>query len=139
MQRLCGRSDYGRGSVLDDEAQRVELSTLLVLDAVSDGALGVGQIAERLDVAPSTASCLVDRAVRAAMVRRAASVSDVRAVLVASTPAGRAPWARALAFRLDRLGAVTADGDQVEVAALALGLDQFARCVADQARKAGST
>ncbi|HQY32626.1 MarR family transcriptional regulator [Actinotalea sp.] len=125
-------------AVLDDQGRRIELSTLLVLDAVGEGAASVGDIADRLDVARSTASRLVVRAERVGMVARSASPQDARAVLVGPTDAGRALGRRAREFRLERLVALTGGWDAADVTALAGALRRFAECAAsEQGRRPG--
>ena len=71
------------GSTSERDAS-VQMSTVLVVDAIDRLGpvveVSLVAVAERLDVAPSTASRLVDRAVTARMVRRRISAGD---------PAGR--------------------------------------------------
>jgi DNA-binding MarR family transcriptional regulator len=99
-------------TVVPDGVAPVELSTLLVLEAVlegpvhPDGEIWVGLVAERLDVRPSTASRLVDRAVAAGvLVRRLSSINGRRTSLVLTAP-GRSLANRAREFRAARLGAL---------------------------------
>lgn len=115
-------------AVLDDDGSPVDLSTLLVLDAVTStpGALTVRGVARRLDVAHSTASRLVTRAERAGMVTRAVSVEDRREIVVQVTEAGRELALRAVGFRLARLANITQGWGPDDVAALAELLDRFA-------------
>lgn len=124
-------------AALDDGGRRIELSTLLVLDAVGEGVASVGEVAERLDVARSTASRLVVRAERAGMVVRSSSPVDARAVLVGPTAQGLALGHRAREFRLERLVTLTSDWDGSEVAALAAALQRFAESAAASGSRAG--
>jgi DNA-binding MarR family transcriptional regulator len=91
----------------DDGSTKVELSTLLVLDAVGDDGASVGEVAARLRVAHSTASRLVVRAEEAEAVQRVPSAADARAILVVATDGGRQLRRRALEFRLARLAELT--------------------------------
>ena len=83
-----------------------EMSTVLVVDAVSrhqrqrPGApVRIADVAERLDVAPSTASRLVDRAAKAGMLVRDADPADSRRAALVLTSAGDTLSERALTFR----------------------------------------
>jgi DNA-binding MarR family transcriptional regulator len=112
----------------------VELSTVLVVDALArepQHHLGVADVAERIDVTPSTASRLVDRAVAAGMVERRVAADDARRADLHVTGAGSALHGRARAFRARYLAAVLADWTASDVSALADHLDRFARSVAD--------
>jgi DNA-binding MarR family transcriptional regulator len=114
----------------------VELSTVLVVDALARGPhhhVGVADVAERLDVTPSTASRLVDRAVAAGMVERRVAPDDARRADLALTEAGAALHGRARTFRTRYLGAVLNDWNASDVATLADHLDRFARAVTDAA------
>ncbi|BDZ43361.1 hypothetical protein GCM10025865_26600 [Paraoerskovia sediminicola] len=118
-------------AVLDDAGSPVELSTLLVLDAVTSGhdaaptGSTIRDVAERLDVAHSTASRLVTRAEKAGAVTRGPSGADRRTSVVEATAAGRVLAERASQFRLARLGGITRTWDPRDVAALARLLDLF--------------
>ena len=107
-----------------DGAATVELSTLLVLEAVlegpaaGDGEIGVGLVGERLDVRPSTASRLVDRAAAAGVLAKRPSTLDGRSVRLTLTPDGEGLARRARQFRAARLDALlgawsTGDRDQL--------------------------
>ena len=102
---------------------RVDVSTVLVVDAVSrvnhhpgrapdapteqasglSSATSIAEIAGRLNVAPSTASRLVSRAVTAGMVTQAPDRFDGRRVHVTMTARGRSLQRRAVRFRSRRL------------------------------------
>lgn len=117
--------------MIDDGGARVELSTLLVLDAVVEGdAVRVRDVAARLDVAHSTASRLVARAERAGAVTRRPSPEDARETLVVPTAPGRELHGRAAAFRLGRLDRITRDWQSAEVTALARALSRFVESAA---------
>jgi DNA-binding MarR family transcriptional regulator len=91
-------------AVVDHEGRRVEVSTVLVLDALSDvGQATVTDVAEHLSIAHSTASRLVTRAVEAGMVSRQPSRHDSRAAVLEATPAGRRLHRAASRFRRQRL------------------------------------
>jgi DNA-binding MarR family transcriptional regulator len=122
-----------------DLGEDVELSTVLVVDALArepglqPAACGVAEVAERLDVAPSTASRLVERAVAAGMVRREVSPADARRAELHLTDAGHELHERARRFRAGYLARVLDDWPPQQVASLAAGLDAFAHAVASQA------
>jgi DNA-binding MarR family transcriptional regulator len=112
----------------------VELSTVLVVDALARGPeqhLGVADVAERLDVTPSTASRLVDRAVAAGMVERRVAPDDARRADLLLTDAGSALHERARSFRTRYLDSVLAAWPQSDITTLADHLDRFARAVTD--------
>jgi DNA-binding MarR family transcriptional regulator len=114
----------------------VEMSTVLIVDAVqrlteSDPAAEatVAVVADRIDVAASTASRLVDRAVAAGMVRRTRSSADPRRCPLELTPEGVALAARATRFRLSYLTDLTADWSERDRRQLAQLLGRFAAAV----------
>lgn len=117
--------------VVADRGAPVELSTVLVLDAVlaagESGAL-VRDVADRLDVAPSTASRLVDRAVLAGAVVKVPG-ENARQVRVEATVDGRALAARAVEHRQDQLSQVLAGWTVEERAVLVDSLEHLARSV----------
>jgi DNA-binding MarR family transcriptional regulator len=123
-----------RAHVLDDLGQRVEMSSVLVVEACARAQVGgvettVGDVAAFLDVEPSTASRLVDRAARAGLVDRTASAVDARRSALLLTAAGQALRARAVAARLHWLGGVVHDWSEQDVRALAGALGRFADAV----------
>ena len=121
-----------RAHVVDDLGARVEMSSVLVVEACarsSAAETSVGDVAAFLDVEPSTASRLVDRAARAGLVRRTASDVDARRSALVLTEAGRALRTRAVAARLDWLGGVVQDWSEQDVSALAEALGRFADAV----------
>jgi len=121
-----------RAHVVDGGGQRVEMSSVLVVEACAraGGAqTSVGDVAAFLDVEASTASRLVDRAARAGLVSRTASETDARRSALALTENGRALRARAVDLRLEWLAAVVQDWPEPDVRALADALGRFADAV----------
>jgi DNA-binding MarR family transcriptional regulator len=114
--------------VIEDGDQPVPMSTVLVLEACAHGPgeVSVADVASALDVEHSTASRLVDRAVRAGFVERARSDADSRRVSLRPTPAGRALRRRAIAFRTDRLAAALGGWTDADVMMFARLLARFA-------------
>lgn len=124
-----------RASVVDELGRRVEMSSVLVVEACARAGshateVTVGDVAAFLDVEPSTASRMVDRAETAGLVRRTASTVDGRRAVLRPTDAGRALRARATAARLGWLGGVVADWRPEDVHTLAAALASFADAVA---------
>jgi len=114
----------------------VEMSTVLVVDAIHrlqamalDGEVTVAAVADRLDVAASTASRIVERAVTASMVTRGASSVDPRRVALTLTPGGRTLLAEAGAFRRSYVAGVLDGWTEAEADTFAQLLDRFAIAV----------
>jgi DNA-binding MarR family transcriptional regulator len=127
--------------VVDPDGRRVEMSSVLVVEVCAragDDGLAVGEIAGQLDVEASTASRLVDRAVRAGLVERGRSAADARRSVIRLTADGRALRTEAFGFRLAWLGGVLDDWSDADVAAFAGFLERFAGAVAE-AGPPGST
>jgi DNA-binding MarR family transcriptional regulator len=131
--RAFGRVSEGSSSAVGCP---VDVSTVLVLEAVlhtaptdHSGGVTVTDVAQRLDVASSTASRLVDRAVRAGVVARRQDDADGRRTVVVATREGHVLHAQAHEFRLRYLRALLADWDEREVAAFAAALERFAQAV----------
>lgn len=127
LRRLT--SSPGPRAPLPHEGGQVEVSTMLVVDAVARvGAArcSVGDVAEALTVTHSTASRLVERAARAGMVSRSRDPHEARRALLSLTPAGERLQEAATRFRTHRLATVTADWSAEDVAALARLLERFA-------------
>lgn len=131
-----------RRSVMADRVPPVEMSTVLVvnaihrLQAVRPGGevaeateVTVADVAGHLDVASSTASRLVDRAVTATMVTRRASATDTRRVALSLTARGQELLAAAGEFRLSYLEQVLDGWTAADVDAFAMLLDRFAAAV----------
>jgi len=74
-------------AAVDDEVTLPQFRALVVLTV--RGAQRSTDIAEELQVMPSTASRMLDRLTRKGLVRRTRSSSDRRTVQVRATPAGR--------------------------------------------------
>ena len=106
----------------------VELSTIWVVEALShvDDGLTITELAGALDVAQSTGSRLVERAVAAGMVERGASATDGRRVVLRPTPAGRDLAVEARAFRAAYLRGPTRDWTEPERTTFATLLARFA-------------
>ncbi len=115
------------------DGEPVTMSSVLVVEACARGGgeVGVGDVGQVLDVEPSTASRLVDRAVRAGLVERRPSEVDARRVALALTASGEALRARAVEFRLAWLSQVLQGWDDAEVGTLAAALARFADAVAE--------
>lgn len=125
------RHFFDAPAILTDSGTRVELSTLLVLEAAArcGSSASVREIADQLDVAHSTASRLVTRAESAGMVARAISTTDRRETVIETTAVGHDFRRRANAYRLDRLAAVTTGWSPEERTTFARLLDRFAAAV----------
>lgn len=121
-----------------DNDTRVELSTVLVTDAIHrahvadpPAVVGVADVGRRLDVAASTASRLVDRAVTAGMIGRGTDPADSRRAILTVTPAGAALLTRAMHFRCGYLKRVLTGWTPTDIHTLAQLLDRFAGAVHD--------
>jgi len=124
------------GGLRMDVGSGVELSTVLVVDALigqeqpHSAGVDVRGVAMHLDVAPSTASRLVERAVSAGMVERRPASADARRVVLRPTRAGRRLHKAAVRFRTDYLGAVLRTWPRSERRHFIDLLDRFADAVA---------
>ncbi len=110
----------------------VEISTVLVVDSVeqlstSGASATVGTVAERLSVAPSTASRLIERAAAAGMVERVRAAGDSRRVNLLLTEAGGALAARARQYRYSRLAEVLASWPPERIERFSMDLHDFAQ------------
>jgi DNA-binding MarR family transcriptional regulator len=103
-----------------EETTIAQYRALVVL--ASRGPQRIVDLAEALDVAPSTAGRMGDRLVRKGLVRRHRARGDRRAVLVSVTPAGRQvvdeATARRRALIADILGRLPASGQRAVAQAL---------------------
>lgn len=113
----------------------VDLSQVRVVGAVGTGQeLGqevtVGMVAEQLEIDPSTASRLVNEAINAGYLSRAASSVDARRARLELTDAGRELREAARRFRIDYIDRVMGDWSQEEREELARLLAKFAESVA---------
>ncbi len=123
-----------RAHVLDELGQRVEMSSVLVVEACGRAEargteVAVGDVAALLDVEASTASRLVDRAVRAGLVSRAVSELDSRRAALQLTGAGRALKTRTTTARLGWLTGVVSEWTDDEVQVLGRVLTRFSDAV----------
>ena len=124
----------GAPALVDHRGQRVEMSSVLVVEGCArleaDGQEPtVGGLAGFADVAPSTASRLVDRAAEAGFVGRSPSPDDARRTVLQLTPAGRALRADAVDFRLDWLRRTLSEWSAQDTTQLAVLLTRFADAV----------
>lgn len=120
-----------RGSSGRHGVDGVDFSTVLVVDAVSrcdDGECTIGDVAESLRVAHSTASRFVARAALTGMLRRGASTTDSRRTVVVLTPFGLRLQREAVGFRTGRLEALLLDWSAADIATFARLMERFARC-----------
>ncbi len=101
----------------------------LLMRLAIGGPLSMGQIAELLDVSVASATGIVDRLEKRAMVRRRRDESDRRVVLVEPTDSARELLAEMDRERRARLEEVLAELDDTELVALrsALGAMKRAR------------
>lgn len=131
LRRFADAPASRGGSTLVHGSERVEVSTVLVVGAVARRDTGegcsIGTVAEELRVVHSTASRLIDRAVRAGMVQRTRSNTDPRRTDLALSAAGKELQRDALAFRTGRLEELLADWTADEVTTFTRLLERFAR------------
>lgn len=115
-------------------ANGVELSTVLVVNAVVDAGIpgcDISGVAQRLQVAHSTASRLVDRAVTAGVIHRDRAPENARRVLLTLTRDGEELYTEALRFRITRLTRILNSWSAHDVTALADLLERFAHDTAE--------
>lgn len=96
-----------------------------VLQAVAEGPLRAGEIAERLDALPSSITRHVQVLGEAGLVATSPDPADRRAVLVEATEAGRAELQQFLAVGDQVFGAVIADWSAEDVVTLTRLLDRM--------------
>lgn len=116
--------------------ESVEISTVLVIEAVEQLSAGgvvaaVGDVADRLSVAPSTASRLIERAEAVGMVERRRDAHDSRRVALVLTDGGASLAARAREFRRRRLADVLASWPAERVERFSVDLRDFAQLALD--------
>lgn len=126
-----------RQRLVNRDGRPIELSSLLVLEACARGvARGretvIADVAYWADVAPSTASRLVDRAVEAKLVRRRPSAESARHTALDLTETGHAMRQEALDARLSWLVQQFRGWDEADVEALSELLSRFAEQIAEQ-------
>jgi DNA-binding MarR family transcriptional regulator len=127
IRRLVRRPGYRR-RFLDSLHTSTDVGTVRVLRAVEragDPAPCVGDVADRLDIDPSTASRLIDQQVTAGYLARARHPRDRRRTTLELTEAGRDLLAEVTEVRRDLLAEVTRDWDRAEVATLVTLLDRL--------------
>ncbi len=116
-------------------APSVDMSSVLVVEACArggDAEVTVGDVARFAAVEHSTASRLVDRAVRAGLFDRADSARDARRTVLILTPGGQELRDRAVAFRMAWLGGMLAGWAPDDVATFARLLSRFAAVVTER-------
>lgn len=110
----------------------VEMSGVLVVEACAragDEGATVGEVARFVDVEHSTASRLIERAVRGGLVERTASARDARRAALRLTPAGRRLRERSVTFRTAWLTSTLDGWSATDVAAFGRLLGRFAQAV----------
>jgi DNA-binding MarR family transcriptional regulator len=133
LRRLWSPS---RQRLVDDDGVAVEMSSLLVVEACARGAasgreVSVADVASLADVAPSTASRLVDRAASAGLVDRGTSLADPRRTALSLTERGVTLQARAYAARTTWLASQLNEWPTRDVDHLAQLLARFANTLDD--------
>lgn len=139
LRRLWSAS---RQRIVEDGTTPVEMSSLLVVEACARGELThrevtVSDVAELADVAPSTASRLVDRAEAAGLLYRAPSSLSARHTALGLTAAGAALRERAVAARTTWLAEQLRDWDAADVERLGALLSRFADGLGRDRARAG--
>lgn len=128
LRRLWSAS---RTRFVEDGATAVEMSSLLVVEACARGTAAgrevvVSDVAELADVAPSTASRLVDRAEASGLLNRIPSSVNARRTALELTPAGADLRERALTARIEWLTGQMRDWEPADVQRLGALLSRFA-------------
>jgi DNA-binding MarR family transcriptional regulator len=108
-----------------DEKGLTNAQTRVLYALLSEGPLAVGQVAERLQVRPATATAVVDRLVKAKLVRRRVGRNDRRVVEVHLTPEGRLLFQQIAAAGRAYLGQVFSRMPEEDVRTLATLLEAF--------------
>ncbi len=128
LRRLWSAS---RHRIVDDHGAAVDISSLIVVEACGRGAeagyeVSIGDVAALADVAPSTATRLVDRAAAAGWVRRRPSSASARRTALVLTDDGAALRERAVRARQTWLADHLAGWDAADTARLGALLGRFA-------------
>jgi len=128
LRRLWSPS---RRRLVDEDGVVVEMSSVLVVEACARGAdarreVSVADVALLADVAPSTASRLVDRAANAGLVNRGTSRVDPRRTALSLTERGTALQTSACTLRTTWLAGQFHDWTSQDVDHLARLLARFA-------------
>lgn len=131
MRKLWSPITSGRPA--SGSAPLVDLSSVLVVDAVSrlEGKPSIGQIAEHLSVAQTTASRIADKAVAAGFVTKQPAEDDVRRAELALTPQGQELLDRSLEFRYAYVRTLLQGWSFEEVETFSVLLSRFAATAAD--------
>ena len=128
LRRLWSPS---RQRLVDEDGVVVEMSSVLVVEACARGAdarreVSVADVALLADVAPSTASRLVDRAANAGLVNRGTSLVDPRRTALSLTERGTALQTSAYTLRTTWLAGQFHDWTSQDVDQLGRLLARFA-------------
>lgn len=137
LVRLLGRPLAGRGPT-SATGKPLELSRIMVVQAVEaagaddgpDAAIGVGTVAARLAIDPSTASRLVADTIADGYLIAIAAPDDARRRHLTLTAAGHALAADARRFQGEIFAAATADWPEEERRNFARHFTQFAAALA---------
>ncbi|QKK17461.1 MarR family winged helix-turn-helix transcriptional regulator [Rhizobium indicum] len=128
MRLMTGRRLIGRLAI-QSAAPGLELSHLDVLDAVRRaqpaGEVTVGMIAEMLRIDPSRASRVVADMVGRNVLRREASQTDARRIVVVMTEVGQDLLAEIVAQKLAIISEIVSDWPQEDVERFAALFERF--------------
>lgn len=125
------RGEAGGDPVLDR-------TTFLLLSTLADGRpLTMGEIADRLDITPSTATRRVAPLADAGLVRRDRHPDSHRTVVITITDAGRARVAAVRQARVETLRDTFRDWHPDELGTLAATLDRLTRTLAVELPSSG--
>lgn len=129
MRRLWAPVTSGRPA--PGSEPRIDLSTVLVVDSVSRLGEGpsVGQLADHLGVAQTTASRLADRAASSGFVAKKPSETDARRLDLSLTEAGRELLQRSLEFRYEYVAYLLEGWSSADISKFAHLLERFAGAV----------
>lgn len=130
MRRLWAPTTSGRTA--RDAAPTVDLSTVLLVQAVGEGeaSITVTAAAERLGVAAATASRLCDRAIEGGYLDKRPMAGDGRARALTLTEEGRRLRRESEAFRHDYLRHTLAGWTPEDIGSFTTLLSRFANAVA---------
>jgi DNA-binding MarR family transcriptional regulator len=128
MRLMTGRRMIGRLAI-QNVAPGLELSNLDVLDAVRraecNGEVTVGTIADVLRIDPSRASRIVADMVSRGVLRRKASQSDARRIVVVMTALGQRLLSEIQAQKLSVIEGIVADWTPEDIEAFSRLFDKF--------------
>ncbi|HEX5143829.1 MAG TPA: MarR family transcriptional regulator [Mycobacterium sp.] len=123
-------------SVLEQMEKRIGLAPLRALQALEKlGPSKVTDLADAMDLLPSTASRLSDRLADAGLITRSVSPTNRRATLLELTEAGRAVLAELIDLRLRAFGEVVAAMNNADRVALVQGTEAFTAAHATLTRR----